>query len=199
MALHLLFCEARFHYEQGTKIKPSPEQLQELESFLDPAFTVERQFMELMQEVPGYSTYIVHEVTVKEDITGNICNIPCGTRVQCYLNLKTFSLWSTTGEKLVEWEWKVVRRWKTEAVDTIKFDVCLEEGNAPLMKWVTFEGRQSSYLFHLAGDICDVITEQNADQRPAINPALAGRVQDPLKEFVNGIFHGFTPKFSSIH
>lgn len=199
VAMHLIFCEAKFNYDQRTKIKPSPEQLEELESFLDPVFTVERQFVELMQTVPGYSTYVVHVCTVKEDIAGNICNIPRGTRVQCYLNIETFSLRSHGGELLVEWDWKVVRRWKKDAVDTVKFDVCLQDGNAPIMKWIALESRQSSYLFHLASDICDVVTDLGADQRPTINPAIAGKVQDPLKEFVNGIFHGFTPKFSSIH
>jgi hypothetical protein len=200
VALHLIFCEAKFNYEQRSKMKPTPEQEVELEEFLDPAFTVERQFVELIQKVPGYATYIVHEMVVKEDIMGNACNIPRGTRVQCFLNTDTFSLWSGNGkEKLVEWDWKVVRRWKTEAADTIKFDVCLESGNAPLMKWIAFETRQSGYLFNLASDICDVVTHTDMDQRPAINPAQAGKVQDPLKEFVNGIFHGFTPNFSSIH
>lgn len=198
VAMHLIFCEAKFNYDQMTKLRPSSEQLEELESFLDPAFTVERQFVELMRTVPGYFTYVVHECTAKEDIVGNACNIPKGTRVQCYLDIEKFSIRNSHGELEVEWNWKIVRRWKVDSVNTIKFDVCLEDRNAPIMKWISLESRQCSYLFHLASDICDLIIELDADQRPAINPALAGKVQDPLKEFVNGIFHGFTPKFSSI-
>lgn len=199
VAMHLMFCEAKFNYDQRTQINPSPEQVLELESFLDPVFTVERQFVEMMRTVPGYFTYIVHECTTKEDIVGNACNIPKGTPVQCYLDTETLSIRDKGGELLVEWDWKIVRRWKMDSVSTIMFDVCLKDGNAPIMRWISLESRQSNYLFNLASDICDAIIESEADQRPAINPALAGRVQDPLKEFVNGIFHGSAPKFSSIH
>ena len=229
-AMHLIFCEARFNYDhQRFKFDISPTQEMELESFLDPAFTVERQFVECLRTVPGYDTYVVHECTVKEDIVGNACNIPSGTSIECHLSSDKFSLRSATpsavvattattaatnvaaaatahgggggggcGELLVEWSWKVVRRWKMDAVSTILFDVCLEDRNAPIMKWIALESRQSSYLFHLAGGICDMIGERSADKRPAINPALAGKVQDPLREFVNGIFFGQAAKFSSI-
>lgn len=195
MAMHLIFCEARYNYEHNPIIKPSPEQVHELEGFLDPLFTVERQFVEFMRTVPGYFTYVVPECTVKSDIVCNACNVAKGTQIQCHLNTQKLSF--VGGKSVLEWDWKIVRRWKMDSGNTIMFEVCLEDLNAPILKWVSLETRQSNHLFHLAGDICDVILKE-ANPLPSINPALAGRVQDPLAEVVNKIFKGFTPKFSSL-
>ena len=84
--------------------------------------------------------------------------------------------------------------------NTIMFEVCLDELNASILRWISLETRQSNYLFHLASDICDrakELQEKEANPLPEVNPALAGKVQD-LAEFVNGVFRRFTPKFSSI-
>lgn len=200
IAMHLLYCEAKHNYEQGTKIKPSPAQREELESFMDPNFPVERQFMELMRTIPGYSTYVV-ECTAKQDIVSNKCTILRGTQIRCHLDREKLVFVSTSEETLLEWNWKVVRRWKMDASNTIMFDVCVDELNASIMRWVSLETRQKNYLFHLASDICDLIKcvqDKSENPLPVVNPAQAGKVQDPLAEFVNGIFHGFTPKLSSI-
>ena len=39
--------------------------------------------------------------------------------------------------------------------NTIMFEVCLDELNASILRWISLETRQSNYLFHLASDICD--------------------------------------------
>ena len=200
-ALHLLYCEATHSYQNDTKLRPSPEQTHELDSFMDPDFPVERQFMELVRTVPGYDKYVVHECTVKEDIISNRQTIPKGTLIQCHLDMEKLAFVSDKGEVLAEWNWKVVRRWKKDSVNNILFEVCLEELNASILKWVALESRQSNYLFYLASDICDTVKgvqDKEANPLPEINPALAGKVQDPLAEFVNGIFFGSKPKFSSI-
>ena len=197
VAMHFIFCEARHNYENNPNIKPTPEQVHELEEFLDPLFTVERQFVELMRTVQGYFTYVVPECTVKSDIVCNACNVPKGTQIQCHLNTQTLAFFAVGGKLVLEWDWKIVRRWKMDAGNTIMFEVCLEDRNAPILKWVSLETRQSGHLFCLAGDICDFILK-DASQLPPINPALAGRVQDPLAEVVNKIFKGYAPKFSSL-
>ena len=202
-ALHLLYCEATNSYRNETKLRPSPEQAVELDSFMDPDFPVERQFMELVRTVPGYDMYIVHECTVKEDILHNKQTIPKGTLIQCHLDLEKLAFVSDKGDAvLAEWNWRAVRRWKKDSIANILFEVCLEELNASILKWVSLESRQNNYLFHLASAICDtvkVVQDKEANPLPEINPALAGKVQDPLAEFVNGIFFGTTsPKFSSI-
>ena len=95
----------------------------------------------------------------------------------------------------------MVRRWKKDSVNNILFEVCLEELNAAILKWVSLESRQSNYLFHLSSGICEtvkVVQDKEANPLPEINPALAGKVQDPLAEFVNGMLFGSNPKFSSL-
>lgn len=203
VATSLLFCEAKHYYQNGTKIKPTPAQVEELESFMDPDFPVERQYMQVMRSIPGYSKYIVHECTVKEDIKTNACTISKGAQIQCHLDADCLTFTNDAEEPLIEWQWRIVRRWKMDKVNTIMFEVFLEELNASIMKWVSLETRQSNYLFNLASEICDIkrATQDKLDNPlPAINPALAGRVQDPLRDFVNGIFTGFafSGPFSSI-
>ncbi len=201
-AQHLLYCEAMHSYQKESKLKPSQEQASELDSFMDPDFPVERQFMEVIRTVPGYNMYIAHECTVKEDIVTNTKTIPRGTLIQCHLDLEKLSFVSDRGDEiLMEWDWKLVRRWKKDAVNNILFEVCLEELNASILKWVSLESRQNNYLFHLAGGICDMVKgvqDKEANPLPEINPAQAGKVQDPLAEFVNGMFFGSTPEFDSI-
>ena len=199
MAMHLLYCEAKHDYLHENRFKPTPAQAEELESFMDPDFPVERQFMEVLRSLPGYNSYIVRKCLVKDMIKSNICTIPKGTSIDCLLTFQKLAF--VNGEEtIMEWDWKVVRRWKTEG-NGIEFEVCLEEINAPIMKWVSLETRQSNYLFSVASTICDIIKgakDKAANPLPEINPALAGKVQDPLAEFINGIFHGFAPKFDSI-
>lgn len=200
VAMHLLYCEAKFQYHHETKLSPTPQQEEELEGLMDPDFPVERQSMEVMREVRGYWTYIVHECSVKSDIVCNTCTLPKGTQIICSLDMERFAFLSTKFELLIDWPWRVVRRWKMDRGNTIMFEVCLDEQNAGILRWLSLETRQSNFLFHLAGEICDRAKEvkDKEDPLPAPNPALAGKVQDPLAEFVNGLFFGSKPKFSSI-
>jgi len=202
VATHLLYCEATHVFLHTTRLKPSQEEREELESYMDPDFPVERQFMELVRTVPGYDMYVVDECTVKEDILSNRGTIQKGTQILCHLDMEMLSFVSADRQTLLEWNWKTVRRWKMDKVNTIMFEVCIEELNAPMVRWVTLESRQINYLFHLASDICDqikIIQDKLDNPVPPVNPALAGKVQNPLAEFVNGIFYGFPQKkFSSI-
>lgn len=200
VATHLLYCEARERYEGG-ELKPSREQAEELETYMDPDFPVERQSVDLLRSVPGYWTYIVHECTAKADIVSNQCTIPKGARIQCHLDNEKLAFVGVDEEMLMEWPWRVVRRWKMDQGATILFEVCIDELNAGILRWVSLESRQTNFLFHLASEICDRV-KVDQDRRegplPPANPALAGKVQDPLAEFVNRIFFGVAPKFSSL-
>lgn len=201
MALHLLYCEAKHYYQEGTKLRPSAEKAAELDSYMDPDFPVERQFMEAIHSVPGYGSYTTLDCILKEKLVSNSCNLEKDTVVRCCLNMEKMAL-LRGNDKVIEWNWTVIKRWKAvHSSNTISFDVCVDELNASILRWVTLETHQSQYLFILASHICDHIKKE-ADRRanplPPINRAKAGKVQDPLYEFVNGFFFGFEPKFNSI-
>ena len=202
IATHLLYSEAKYFYLETSKFKPTPSQVEELDSYLDPDFPVERQFMELIQTLPGYMTYVVPECIIEEDIVSNRGTLPQGTEIQCHLDLEKLTFTSQDGnEVLLDWNWRTVRQWETKSSGIIRFEVCVEELNASILRWVTLKSQRNKYIFELASVMCDhlkVLDDKKANPLPTVNPALAGKVQDPLVEFVNGLFHGFNPKFHSI-
>lgn len=84
VANHLLYAEARFDVERE-KIAASPEQLEMLQGLSDPSFPAERQYLELVRTLPGYTSQVARGVVVKGDITSNDTKIPDGTTVTCQL------------------------------------------------------------------------------------------------------------------
>lgn len=202
VAIHLLYSEAVYYLEKG-KIQPTESQSQELESFSDPAFPTERQYLELISTIPGYTAYVSEGCKVLEDILMNDVDIQRGTVVQCVMDMHCLALKGDIrkSESLIEWPWTSVRRWKIISPNEIKFEVCLLKGNAPMMCWVPLSSQMAQVLFHTACGICQEIKRlQDKSEVPVAppNPRMAGRYYDPLAEFVdNLLFKG--PKFSSIH
>ena len=94
VANHLLFAEARFEVERG-KIEPSPEQLEMLEGLSDPSFPAERQYLELVRTLPGYTSQVARGVVVKGDISSNDIQIPDGTTVSCRVERERLALMAT--------------------------------------------------------------------------------------------------------
>ncbi len=199
-AMHLLFCEAKHHFlQENSKITPSPSQREELESYIDPDFPVERQFLDLVRTAPGYDRYIVHECNVKDTITTNKGVLPEGAKIECHLTMNQFIFMDpSNGEILLEWDWRAVKRWKAESSSGIGFEVCLEDLNASILRWIAIESRQSNYLFNVASGICDIVKAKQDKVASLSSAGVLARVQDPLGEFVNGLFKGFTPNFDSI-
>lgn len=201
IAIHLLYCEAVHYLEKG-KIHPTESQFQELEYFSDPAFPTERQYLELISTIPGYTAFIAEGCQVLEDIVMNDVHIPSGTVVQSVLDMHCLALKGDLckSESLIEWPWTSIRRWKIPLPNEIKFEVCLLRGNAPLMCWMSLSSQMAQVLFHTACEICQEVKKlQDKSEVPTVpNPRLAGTHYDPLMEFVdNLLFKG--PKFSSIH
>ena len=202
IAINLLYNEATYHLDKG-KIHPTDVQYQELESFSDPTFPTERQYLELVSTIPGYSSYVAEGCTVLEDIATNDAKVPSGTKVHCVLDMHSLAFKGdiSKSESLIEWPWTSVRRWKIPSSDEIRFEVCLQKGNAPVMCWVSLSTPMAQVLFHTAGGICGEVKRlQDKVERPhpPANPRLAGKHYDPLMELVdNLLFKG--PKFNSIN
>ena len=90
-AISLLYNEARYGLDRG-RIHPSDSQLQELEAFTDPTFPTERQYLELVCTIPGYSSYVYEGCKVLEDVISNDVWIPNGTIVNCVLDIQCLAL-----------------------------------------------------------------------------------------------------------
>ena len=201
VAISLLYNEAVYYLEKG-KIHATESQLEELESFSDPSFPTERQYLELISTIPGYTAYNADDCKVLEDIVSNDVQIPRGTVVQCVLDMHCLALKGDIhkSESLIEWSWTSVRRWRIPSPGEIKFEVCLQKGNAPMMCWVTFSTPMAQVIFQTASGICQEVKrlqDKAAVPVAAANPRTAGKHYDPLHELVDNILFK-APKFSSI-
>ena len=193
-AIHLLYSEAKFYVDCG-RIQPTQGQKEELESLSDPFFPTERQYLELVQTIPGYSAFTAEGCTLLGDLMSNEVEIPHGTAITCTAD--THGLFVSTDRTTTEWPWHVVRRWKTPTSKIVTFDVCLKKGNAPVMEWMALETPQAYFLSCTATAICNHLKEKRGGTLPEAKPHMAGRPFDPLSEFVNTELFG-SVKFSSI-
>ncbi len=127
-ALHLLFCQAKAKIERGD-MQPSQEQLYELESFSDPAFPTERQYIEVARCVSGYATIFAKGCIVTEAIDDNAVKIPAGGCVTVSMDFDGLAVTNEANStQRLHWAWTVVRRWKRMAAKDstiIKFEVCV--------------------------------------------------------------------------
>ena len=203
-AVHLLFAEAKFNLDNGS-IHPTDQQRQELESFSDPFFPTERQFLEVVRKIPSYSSQVARDCTVVKDIETNDIHIPAGTAVKIVMDLDALTLEAVrdNGQDrvLLEWQWSVVKRWKRSSNDMIMFEVCLPKLNASILSWVTFTTPQAHFLFQVSGMLCAELKriqdKLKKGDDPADGPHLAGKFVDPVKEFVNSALFK-APKFSTL-
>lgn len=196
-AIHLLYSEARFFLDQG-RIEPNESQMQELEALSDPFFPTERQFLELVQTVPGYVAFAAPECKLLRDVDSNEVTIPSGTLVSCVVGLHSLAIQAERTK--LEWPWQQVKRWKTTSPNLVKFEVCLKKQNAPIMEWVSLETPQAYFLSSTASGLCHHLKlkrDETLKPLPPVNPRLAGRPFDPLAEFLNVELFGAT-QFSSI-
>lgn len=201
VAINLLYNEAAYHLDRG-RIQPSDSQLEELEAFSDPSFPTERQYLELISTIPGYTAYVAEGCVVMEEVATNDVRIASGTTVQCLLDAHCLAFKDDVrkSENLIDWPWTSVRRWKMPSSNQINFEVCLMKGNAPVMCWVYLASPLAQLIFHRACGICNEVKRLQDKAEVALQPAnphLAGKHYDPLAELVdNLLFKG--PKFSSI-
>ena len=200
VTIHLLHSEAKFKLEQG-RLQPTEAQLMELEGYSDPKFPTERQFLECAQTVPGYTAFCADGCKTLEDIECNDGSIPSGSylsSLSCTVDNSGLTL-RGAGDVKLEWPWTQIRRWTTPGSNTVKFDVCLKQQNAPIMKWISLATPQACFLAITATTICDYLkAKQDAADQPFFRvPRPAEKPSRSWSEMlVNSIFK--MPEFSSI-
>lgn len=134
-AIHCLYMEAKHKLTTGD-LQPTAEQMEELETFSDPLFPTERQFLEVARQVSGYNSVVVRQCIVNEEIHDNSCVLSVGSLVTVSMDIEGLSVRGKTGD--LHWPWTVVRRWKrvtSSQTNVIKFEVSQTTGL--LLMWTS--------------------------------------------------------------
>ena len=173
VALHLLFAEAKHAVDTGL-IQPSDEQLMQLEDYLDPMFTVERQYLELAQQCEGYGTYVFHNCFINNSTTKVMLKImPNCLKVEneigkiSYHNIKS---------------WVLDER---NTAHTVSFDVIPPGGNPYLL---LVQSSQVSLINKLVNMYCRCLAIELNIIPPKMPERVMGRYVDPLVSFVNSLY-----------
>ncbi len=198
-AIHLLFSEAMSLLDQGL-LRPSAAEQQELDSFSDPSFPTERQFLELARTVQGYTAFTAANCEIVWTAVSNDVTIASGSTLTCTADLSGLTVQVVGEQSRLEWPWNQIKRWSSPTSRLIKFEVCLMQKNAPILQWVGLETEQSYALLCAASTICHFLKDKEAAAlapAPLPNRGLPGRPIDPLVEFVNSELFG-KMQFSSI-
>jgi len=172
-ALHLLFSEAKHAVDTGL-ILPSDEQLMQLEDYLDPMFTVERQYLELAQQCEGYGTYVFHNCSINNSTTKETFKVmPNCLKLDneigkiSYHNIKS---------------WVLDER---STAHTVSFDVIPPGGNLyPLL----VQSSQVSLINKLVNMYCHSLAIELNIIPPKMPERVMGRYVDPLVSFVNSLY-----------
>ena len=197
VAVHILFSEALYHFNSDhSKLKPTPDQIEKLEEFLDPNFPTERQFLETIINVKGYSSIQVTAV-LRSALKSNTSDLPANSQV--IITCSEDHLEIKAAETLTaQWNWKLVRRWKLELPDTARFEVTNVQENAHILEWFSVETKQAALLLQSASDVCTHILYIHQPDKKPVQLVNHGRHIDPLSEFVNTALFGTGPKFTTI-
>lgn len=203
VAVNLLFSEALANYKRNDKLtlKPTEEQKYQLEEYLDPHFISERQFLETVHQVQGYTSMRFEGVVGgKSNIENNACVIPVGTAVGCICTEEQLQLSGSNGVE-INWDWKTIRRWRLSAENTATFEVTNTKGNAGIMEYIYITSNQAPLLLQTARFFCtELVYKANPSKRPIELPdgPIVGKAVDPLYEFMNQALFGSGPKFTTI-
>lgn len=203
VALHLLYSEASFYFNQPiTKLKPTQEQRELLEEYSDPQFPTERQFLETALNVKGYVAIQATSCTLKVHLQHRNVSLPADATVICTCYEDVLEILDEASENVMQWDWKAVKKWKLSDENEACFEVLNEMGNASILEWLIIQTEQAPLLLQSAHQICTHILhtlcpELKPDNQ--VRPHLPGRFYDPLHEYLNTSLFGPEIEFSSIN
>ena len=173
VALHLLFAEAKHAVDTGI-IQPSDEQLMQLEDYLDPMFTVERQYLELAQQCEGYGTYIFHNCSINNSTSK--------------VTFKVMPSCLTVDNEIGKISYHSIKSWVLDERSTahsVSFDV-IPPGGTPYSLLV--QSSQVSLINKLVGMYCHCLAIELNIIPPKMPERKMGRYIDPLVSFVNSLY-----------
>lgn len=204
VAVHLLFSEALASYRStsSSRLEPTEEQKELLEEYLDPNFLSERQFLETIINVKGYTAAQISDAkVVRTVIENNSVTLPIDCHVICTCSENYMELKSSSG-LCIRWKWKIIKRWRLEEAGKLAcFEVTNIKENAHILEKIYIETQQATYLLQMAKYICtNLVYLEDPSKRPIEGPPgiLVGRPTDPLYDFVNTALYGSGPKFTEL-
>ena len=193
VALRLLFHEARDDVERG-KLRPSDDQIAELESYCDPAFPVQKQYLFLCHELNGYATIELTRCRLAEPVVLDADDrrrLEKGLRVKLTVaktGLEISRDFDDVGERLLFVVWQRIRRWRTSTDDgeTFGYEVRLGSGN---FVWVLLETDQAFYVCTVVQTITGQLKKEFDGPESFLARPL-GESSSSSKSFRNQLFSG---------
>lgn len=197
VAVHLLYSEALHFYQQdSSKFQPTPEQKQLLDEYSDPSFPTERQFLEVAQKVKGYTSLHITDCTLNTSVKHGESYLDAPSHVTCTCYIDGFQIQDTVNQIIMNWDWKVIKKWVQVSENKVEFELCMEQGNAGILRKLSLETHQAVLLMQGALETCTFLLHK---LRPELKPSdtYSRERPDLKKEFINSIF-GNSPRFSSL-
>ena len=195
VATHLLAEEAT-HYLSTSRIAPSAEERELLDTYLDPSFPSERQFVEAACKIEGYCAFEALECATRSAVDNDKTVIPRDTRVVATCHPNRLEIKAPDGAT-TSWSWKKVKRWRMSEGRKAEFELFSQSGGIGILGWLCLESEQAPFLLQAAMCICTHLyqstlpsSERHKDQLPR------GKVVYPLQEYLNVQLFGSGPNFS---
>ena len=179
-AVHLLYCETRFYVEHG-KLLPTKEQRRQMANFSGPLFLIEWQYLDLARIIPGYGSYMAVGAVLRSDVFSNGVHLPEGTVVTCEVAFDR--LWLRAKDKVVQWRWGLVKKWRNPNARQLEYEVLLDRQNTSILSWINIETRQAGFLCSATYSVCLKLTEEQKEEDRHVSlghPRAATRAYDPL-------------------
>lgn len=196
-ALNALYMQARSRVITGD-IRLSSENLAELQSFDDPTFPTQRQYLEfLVNNCPAeYNCVKVEGCVVKKGI--ECSSLEEGSMVHLTLNEEGLHIWSAGRVLLCEWAWSDVKSWKADEsipIPKVQFEVKMKS-NA--MERFEISSVQSIYITDSAFVICSLLLQKRGFTPPSGFVLPAGRPVNAIYDLLNGILKPQIASFKEI-
>jgi len=151
--IDVLFGECRDKVERGGVVATA-EQLEQLDEWSDPAFTVKRQYIELVQSLPGYCKLKLQPCTISfqtaDAAAAGASNGITAGPIEPWIGLEGFYTQVDAEKTLIQF--KHIRRWTIPPTPDVfaECQIALELSiGGDTFVWVTLTTMQAHHIMHL--------------------------------------------------
>ncbi|XP_062515909.1 uncharacterized protein LOC134191319 [Corticium candelabrum] len=201
VALNLIFQEAFYGVNSG-RLQPNDEQRAELDSYCDPSFPVEKQYVLLCHRLSEYNRIDVHDCQVVEQTKVNGHNLTSGTQLSINLTTVGIRLVDAKNGKSIDYSpWQKIRGWRFSQSEKIfSYEIALVN---PQMEytfvWIVIRTEQLSYILSVIDEIVVRVKTKLDGPKSFLPRPFTGQEKSGLRSFVNDLFSiGKSDNFSTI-
>ena len=203
VAMNLVFQEAVHAVETGL-LRPNDEQQAELDSFCNPSFPVEKQYIQLCQKLPEYNRVDINDCEIIERTKCSNQEIERGTRVSMHMTMRGIRLVDSRDGKCIDFtSWQYIRGWQFSFSRSLfSYEIALI---SPQMDhtffWIPIRTDQVSYLLSVIQLIVKKIKRLQDGPESFLPRPLANQEKEKsgLRSFMNDLFSmGKSDDFSAI-